>query len=77
MQERQPKWEGGGKRERERFDTVSLYSVSTTKLHVYSHRIFRAAPVHKNEEIGPGMSENLSKATPSRKRQIQDLSQLF
>lgn len=33
----------------------------------YSHRILRATSVCKYKEIGSGMSDNLSKATPSMK----------
>lgn len=43
----------------------------------YYRRTFRAAPVYKNEELRPGTSGKLSKATSSVKEQSQDLNQQF
>lgn len=63
--------------EGEIIDTVSpILYLKRNHMH-YSHSIFRAASVHKKEEIGPGVSDSLSKATLSLKGQGQDLNQLL
>lgn len=64
---RTAKYEWKGKERRRDLMPLILTLYLNLNCTHYSHRILRAASVLKYKEVGPGMSDNLYKATPSKK----------